>query len=177
MSGTDAIGAGVTQRPAPASLPATGAKPPHSGAPNQLSRPVRVFLVDDQAIVLKGLHLFLSRQADLEVCGEAADAVEAWQGIAAERPQVAVVDLRLGPEDCIDLLDRLHRELPEVRVLVFSMHGGAFHVRRALQAGASGYVTKQEGTKKVVEAIHRLMQGRPYLSDAALSSLGALGGA
>ena len=75
------------------------------------------------------------------------------------------MDLRLGREDCVDLLERLHKEHPEVKLLVFSMHGGAFHVRRALQAGALGYVTKQEGTEQVLDAIRLLMQGKPFLSE------------
>ena len=125
---------------------------------------VSVFLVDDQPMVLKGLRALLGCQPELAVCGEALDATSAWEGIAATRPRVVVADLSLGGDDGVQLIQRLHQQRPEIKVLVFSMHGDRDHIRRAFQAGALGYITKPEGADRIVEAIQFLIQGKPLSS-------------
>jgi two-component system, NarL family, invasion response regulator UvrY len=127
---------------------------------------VRVFVVDDQPMVLKGLRALLSLQPDLEVCGDALDAIGAWKGIAAAKPHVVVLDLSLGQYDGIHLLQCLRQDFPAVKVLVFSMHGDGMHLNRAFQAGACGFVTKPEGTEKLIEAIRLLMERKPHPSQA-----------
>ena len=124
----------------------------------------RVFLVDDEAIVRRGLRLLLGSKPDLEVCGEAATEHEALEGILARRPDLAIVDLSLKEGDGLALITQLHRLCPGLRILVFSMHAQVHYASVAFAAGAHGYVIKEEGTEKVLKAIHTLMDGGCYLS-------------
>jgi DNA-binding NarL/FixJ family response regulator len=135
------------------------ARQQHSEAPK-----LRVFLVDDEPAVLRGLHLLLSLEADLEICGEAESEQAALQAIQKQRPHVAVVDLSLKEGDGLALIRRLHELCPTLEILVFSMHDQVDFATAAFAAGAHGYVVKEEGTEKVVEAIQVIMGGGCYLS-------------
>jgi DNA-binding NarL/FixJ family response regulator len=124
----------------------------------------RLFLVDDEPVVRRGLRLLIGMQPDLEVCGEAGTEHEALEGIMALRPDLAVVDLTLKEGDGITLIRRLHRLCPELKILVFSMHDQALFATLAFTVGAHGYVLKEGGTERVLEAIHSVLRGERYLS-------------
>jgi DNA-binding NarL/FixJ family response regulator len=125
---------------------------------------IRVFLVDDSPVVRRGLQLYLSLEPNLEICGEAEGEQEAFERILAVQPDLAVVDLGLKQGDGITLIQRLRQWSQGLKLLVFTMHAEAQSITRAFEAGANGYVTKEEGTEKVLEAIQLLMKGKPYLS-------------
>jgi DNA-binding NarL/FixJ family response regulator len=126
---------------------------------------IRVFLVDDEPVVRRGLRLLLELEANLVVCGEAASEAAAKQGIAKTRPHLAVVDLSLKSGDGLALIKRLRELSPALKILVFSMHDHAETATAAFLAGAHGYVVKEEGTENVIEAIRTVMGGRCYLSE------------
>ena len=126
--------------------------------------PIRLFLVDDEPIVRKGLRLLFSHEPGLKVCGEAATEEDAFEGIRSERPDLAIVDLTLKEGDGIALIKRLHGVHPAPKILVFSMHEQAHFVASSLAAGAHGYVLKDEGTEQVLRAIAVIMKGKCYLS-------------
>jgi len=125
----------------------------------------RVFLVDDEPIVRRGLRLLLTLQPGLEICGEAGGEHEALEGILPLRPDLVVVDLSLKEGDGITLIKQLHHHCPELKILVFSMHDQAPVVATALTAGAHGYVAKEEGAEKFIEAVGVVMRGQRYLSE------------
>jgi DNA-binding NarL/FixJ family response regulator len=127
--------------------------------------PIRVFLVDDEPIVRKGLHLLLGVQPGLAVCGEAENEHDALEGILALQPDLAVVDLSLKLGDGMALIAQLHHLCPALKILVFSMHQEAHFAAAAFAAGAHGYVIKEEGTEQVLEAIQVVMDGQRYLSE------------
>jgi DNA-binding NarL/FixJ family response regulator len=127
--------------------------------------PVRVFLVDDEPIVLKGLRLLLGVKPGLAVCGEAESEHDALEGILALQPDLAVVDLTLKLGDGLALIKQLHQLCPALKILVFSMHQEAHFATAAFAAGAHGYVIKEEGTERVLEAIQVVMDGECYLSE------------
>jgi DNA-binding NarL/FixJ family response regulator len=127
--------------------------------------PVRLFLVDDEPIVRRGLRLFLALNPDLEVCGEAASEHEALEGILAMRPDLAIVDLSLKEGDGLALIRQLHANHPKLKIVVFSMHDQAHFASSAFAAGAHGYVLKEKGTERVLEAIKLVMRGQRYLSE------------
>lgn len=124
----------------------------------------RVVIVDDHPIVRDGLAALIGAEADLDVCGFAEDAREALLVVERERPDLVLVDLSLGGTSGLDLIKRLV-ERP-VKVLVVSMHDEVTWTERALAAGALGYVHKSEATREIVEAVRRVMSGRPYVSAA-----------
>jgi DNA-binding NarL/FixJ family response regulator len=131
----------------------------------------RIFLVDDHPLVRESLAGLIAAESDLEVSGHAGDAESAMVALRAARPEVAVVDLSLPGGSGLDLLKTLQAELPEVRLLVLSMHEEAGTAERALQAGASGYIVKRESGSKVVEAIREIVAGRCYVSPALLVAM------
>ena len=126
---------------------------------------VRVFLVDDHPIVRRGFQLLLSLEPDLMVCGEADNGPAALQQILALKPDVAIVDLSLKGSNGLELIKQLRAQSLKLKLLVFSMRDEGIYAERAMRAGADGYITKEEGTEKAIQAIRLLMQGKRYLSD------------
>ena len=132
--------------------------------PRHATRITRVFLVEDEPLVRRGLRVLFSLEPDLEVCGEAESEREALDGILTQQPDLTVVDLNLKQGTGLALITQLRQQLPTLRILVFSMHSEVEMVRLAFAAGAAGYVLKEEGTDQVLDAIRQVVQGRRYLS-------------
>jgi DNA-binding NarL/FixJ family response regulator len=125
---------------------------------------LRLFLVDDDAQVRSGLRLLLALNRDLTFCGEAEDAPTALDRMLALKPDLAIVDLCLKIGNGFDLVRQLRSQSPELRILVLSMHDDLDSVARALQAGADGYLTKDEAADKIVEAIHAVIARHSYFT-------------
>jgi len=125
----------------------------------------KVFLVDDHPIVRQALALFIDREPDLMVCGEADSATSALQAIREAPPDFVVLDISLDGPDGLELLKTLRVRYPNLPVLVLSMHDEAVYAERALRAGANGYIMKQETTDRVLTAIRHILGGDVYLSD------------
>lgn len=128
------------------------------------SRSIRVFLVDDHPVISQGLARLLDEERDLAVCGSATDFATARAGIERENPDVVVVDLALGRESGLDLVAELKESRPAVRTLVLSMYDEHLYAERAIQAGALGYIMKEEAAERIIEAVRRVAEGRIYLS-------------
>lgn len=138
----------------------------------------RVFVVDDHPIVRGGLAQLINQEADLQVCGEAADAATAFDGIDALRPDVAVVDLSLHGPDGLELVKNLRARHVDVPVVILSMHDETLYAERALRAGARAYLMKQEAAEQVLLALRRVLAGEIYVSDRMASRLiGQIAGA
>ncbi len=125
---------------------------------------VTVLLVDDHAVVREGYRRLLERVGDIVVIGEAADAATAHSLFCCLDPQIVVMDITLPGTSGIEAMRRMLAYKPGTRVLIFSMHEDAIFARRALQAGAFGYVTKASAPKVLVEAVHSIACGKKYLS-------------
>ena len=130
-----------------------------------------VFVVDDHPIVRERVAELINQESDLQVCGEAEDAVQALKGIAAAVPDIAIVDITLKDTYGIELIKQLKDLHPKLPILVLSMHDESLYGERALRAGAKGYLTKQEASKKVVDAIRRILRGEIYVSDGLAATL------
>ena len=125
---------------------------------------VTVLLVDDHAVVREGYRRLLERHGDIAVIGEAADAATAHALFCRLNPQIVVMDITLPGTSGIEAMRRMLTDKPGTRVLIFSMHEDAIFAKRALQAGAFGYVTKASAPTVLVEAVHSVAGGRKYLS-------------
>ena len=136
-----------------------------------LSARRRVLVVDDHPIVREGIAQLLDRQADLCACGEATDIDSALRAVRALSPDVAVIDLSLGREAGLDLIERISVLAPGLPMLALSMHDEALYARRALQAGARGYIMKQEGTELLLKALRTVLLGEVYVSENVNASL------
>jgi len=138
---------------------------------NNSQKRARVLIVDDHPAVREALALRISRQADLEVCGEAADLSEALRLVAATKPDVAIIDISLKTGCGIDLIKRIKDRNKAVRMLVWSTHSESLYAERALRAGALGYINKDQATDKIVAGIRRVLEGKVYLSDAMVQTM------
>ncbi|WP_165066802.1 response regulator transcription factor [Paludisphaera rhizosphaerae] len=132
----------------------------------QNCRPTRVLIVDDHPAVREALAIRIGRQADMAVCGEAADTGEALQVLPACRPDVAVIDISLKSGNGIDLIRRIKDRNALVQIVVWSMHAETLYAERALRSGALGYVNKDQATDTIVEAIRKVRRGEVWLSEA-----------
>lgn len=128
-------------------------------------------IVDDHPVVREGLAHRLERQPDMTVCCETGEFAEALHQAGTCQPDVVVVDLTLKGGHGLDLIKRLRGRQPYLRILVWSIHPDWLYAERALQAGAMGYVTKDYGSEKIVEAIHSMLEGKVYLNEAMAQRL------
>ncbi|HEY3416045.1 MAG TPA: response regulator transcription factor [Armatimonadota bacterium] len=127
-----------------------------------------ILLVDDHAAVRHGLALVLAEEGVGE-CREAAGREEALNAAARELPDLALLDLSLGAEDTVELVGELcARNIP---VLVCSMHEEPSYIRRALAAGARGYITKREAPREVARAVRDVLAGWMLISPRAAEGL------
>jgi two-component system response regulator DevR len=127
----------------------------------------RVFLVDDHEIVRRGIAELVDAEADLEVVGEAGDVRQALARIAATRPEVAVLDVRLPDGNGIDLCREIRSRHPEIACLILTAYDDDEAVRSAVLAGAAGYVVKDIRGQALVEDIRRVAAGKRLLPAAA----------
>ncbi len=130
----------------------------------------RIVLVDDHPIVRDGLRQMIAQQPELEVCGEASGAEDALAVVAAQHPDLILVDVFLDGINGIELTKMLCERDASARILVLSMHDETLYAERAIRAGARGYVMKQEASRTILEAMTTVMNGRLYLSDALRNS-------
>ena len=126
----------------------------------------KILIVDDHPIVREHLGELINQQKDMKVCGEAEDGHTAMTAVKDLKPDLAIVDLSLKNAHGIDLVKDLKVQYPDLPVLVLSMHDESVFAGRVLRAGARGYITKQEPTEKVMEAIRHILDGNVYLSEA-----------
>jgi DNA-binding NarL/FixJ family response regulator len=125
----------------------------------------RILLVDDHPMVRERLADVIKREADLEVSGEAEDRQDAIEAILAKPPDLVIVDLKLKNSDGLELIKDIRARWPRMRMLVVSMHDESLYAERVVRAGAMGYITKQEATRKILLAIRRVLAGSIYLNE------------
>lgn len=126
----------------------------------------KVMIIEDHPIFSKGLAQLINVQKVFQVVGEARNHAEAMVILAAEKPELAIVDLNLGDEDGLDVIKDMHAVYPKLAILVLSMHDERYYAERAIKAGARGYIMKEEAGNKVIDAIHTVLSGRIWLSEA-----------
>jgi DNA-binding NarL/FixJ family response regulator len=125
----------------------------------------RVLVVDDHPMTRYGIVRLIEQEPDLVVCGEAENASRALAAVRAFKPQVVLADLTMPGGEGLEFIKNVRSLHPEIAVLVVSMHDEALYAERALRAGARGYIMKNEGGEKLVEAIRQVLQGKTYVSE------------
>lgn len=133
---------------------------------------MKILLIDDHAVVRAGLRQLLIATTGAEV-REAADGPAALAALEAWRPDLAILDLGLPGQGGLSLLPGLVRA--GLRVLVLSMHAEPIYARRAIEAGALGYVTKGAAPDELIEAVRLVGQGRRYIEQRIAQELALLG--
>nr|BEK63951.1 response regulator transcription factor [Kitasatospora purpeofusca] len=133
--------------------------------------PVRVFLLDDHEVVRRGVHDLLDGEPDLEVVGEAATAEQALVRVPALRPDVAVLDVRLGDGDGVAVCRELRSRMPDLACLMLTSFDDEEALLDAVMAGAAGYVLKQISGTDLVTAVRTVASGRSMLDPGAATRL------
>jgi DNA-binding NarL/FixJ family response regulator len=131
----------------------------------------RVYIVDDHAMVRRGLAAMIAAESDLELCGEAEDCATATSEVSRLRPDVAVVDISLRGNSGIELIKNIRVMDPGIRIVVLSVHDESIYALRALRAGAKAYVMKLDQPGKVIDAIRKVRLGRMYVSERVGSQM------
>jgi len=124
---------------------------------------IRVLVADDHVVIREGIRLLLEAQPDIEVVGEASDGWEAWKKALKLRPDVVLMDITMPGVGGLEATRQLRATMPDIRVLVLTMHEGEDFFFGMLQAGASGYVLKGASSHELLNAIRSVHQGGIYL--------------
>jgi DNA-binding NarL/FixJ family response regulator len=131
----------------------------------------RVLLVDDHPLMREGIALWIKRSPGLDVCGQASSAREALGSIGKLKPDMILTDLSLSGSSGLDLVKDIRAIDPGLPVLVVSMHDELNYAERSIRAGARGYVMKESGGEKLIEAIQTVLRGHVYVSEKMAATI------
>jgi len=125
----------------------------------------RILIVDDHPMMRQGLAQLIGNEPDLIVCCEAENAHQALDAIQNQAPDLVLADITLPDKSGIELIKDIQAMYPGLAVLVISMHDESLYAERVLRAGGRGYIMKQEGGRKLLEAIRHVLTGQIYVSE------------
>jgi len=134
---------------------------------------MRVLIVDDHAVVRRGLEQILVDSLKEIVVGEASNAEDAIRLVDRQEWDVVVLDISMPGRSGLDALKEIKKIRPNLPVLILSIHPEDQFATRALKAGASGYLTKETAPDELVNAIHKVVAGGKYVSGALAEKLAA----
>jgi DNA-binding NarL/FixJ family response regulator len=130
--------------------------------------PLRIAIADDHAVVRTGYRRLLELDARVQVVAEFGDGESAYRWLATHAADVLILDLSMPGQGGLATLQRLRRRLPDLRILIFTMHESADLAAQTLRAGASGFITKSSAPESLVDAVHAVIAGeRPVSPDVA----------
>jgi two-component system, NarL family, response regulator NreC len=132
---------------------------------------IRILLADDHAILRSGLKLLLTNTPNFEVVAEATDGVQAVDLARHLKPDIIIMDISMPKMDGITATAAIKKTLPDIKILVLTMHEDDAYLFRTIQAGGSGYVLKKAADTELVEAIHHVMSGGAFLRPAVTTKL------
>lgn len=130
---------------------------------------IHILLADDHTILRAGLKMMLNAQPDMEVVGEAHDGRQAIQETQRLQPDIVLMDITMPDMNGIVATRQIKKLVPDVKVLVLTMHENDEYVFQALRAGASGYMLKEAADTELITALHVVQSGQFYLSPTAQS--------
>ena len=131
----------------------------------------RVMIVDDHALVREGIAAFLKMSADIEVIGEAADGIEAIEGVKKLNPDIVIMDIAMPKLGGLEALVEIKKINPDVKVLVLTQYEDKEYIKRFLKAGASGYMLKRAVGLDLLNAIKAISSGEAYLHPSIAASV------
>ncbi|MBA2240987.1 MAG: response regulator transcription factor [Solirubrobacterales bacterium] len=132
---------------------------------------MRVVIADDHGIVRSGLRMLLESEPDVEVVGEASDGAAARDVAIRERPDLAILDVKMPKLTGLQATREIREQVPSVSVLILSMYDDERYLFEALKAGASGYVLKAQADTDLLDAVRAVERGEPFLTPEAQRAL------
>jgi len=137
----------------------------------QSQKKSRVVIIEDHPVLCSGLRQLVDNQPDLACVGVADNISDAKRLMAECKPNLTVLDLRLKGGDALDFIKTLRVEHPELKVLVLSQYDELIFAERALRAGASGYIMKENATDEVLRALRKVLAGELYFSERVAAAV------
>jgi DNA-binding NarL/FixJ family response regulator len=131
----------------------------------------KLLIIDDHPMMRQGLAQLINNESDLEVCAEAENGRQAMDAISTAHPDLVLLDITLPDKNGLELIKDIQSLYPGLSVLVISMHEESLYAERVLRAGGRGYIMKQEGGRKLMEAIRRVLDGKIYVSERMSSTI------
>jgi DNA-binding NarL/FixJ family response regulator len=147
------------------------AQPPEPAPSGDVTRPIRILLTDDHALVRRGVRLILDREPDLQVVAEAGDGAEAIEAARSHDIDLAVMDIAMPRLTGLQATRELAALKPGLRILMLTMHDNEQYLFQALKAGACGYVLKSVADRDLVAACRAAMRNEPFLYPGAVTAL------
>ena len=136
-----------------------------------MSEPIRVYLIDDQAMIRAGLRSFLNQSENIEVVGDSGDPRSAVDHVAELRAEVCLLDITMPGLSGLDTIPLLRRATPRTKILMVTHHEGEAFVERALASGADGYLSKDSDPGELAIAIEAVHRGDPFVSPKVSAAL------
>jgi len=131
----------------------------------------KVLIADDHTILREGLRALLEASPEVTVIGEASDGHEAVQMANQLSPDVILIDLSMPRMNGTEAIELMHRRNPELKIIALTVHRTEEYVRATLDAGANGYVLKDDTSNELVSSIHAVVRGKTYLSPSICGQL------
>jgi DNA-binding NarL/FixJ family response regulator len=127
------------------------------------STPIRIFSIDDHPLMREGIAAIIRNEPDMLLVAEASSGREAIQGFREHRPDITLMDLRLPDISGIDAMVAIRTEFPDARIIMLTTFEGDVEIRRALQAGAVGYMLKTMPRRQLVDMIRKVHAGKKHI--------------
>lgn len=138
--------------------------------------PVRILVADDHQVVRTGLRALLESKSGWQVCAEAANGREAVEKARELQPDVAVLDIGMPLLNGVEATRQIHKLSPNTEVLILTMHDSELLVQEVLDAGARGYILKDDADRTLIAAVDALRRHKPYLSSRVSEAARSVGG-
>jgi DNA-binding NarL/FixJ family response regulator len=126
--------------------------------------PLRILIADDHSVVRAGLRTLLESRGNWEVCGEAADGRDAVEKATKLKPDVAVLDIGMPLLNGVEAARRIHKASPDTEILILTMHESDDLVQQVVEAGARGYILKDDADRILIAAVDAVRHHKPYFS-------------
>ena len=125
----------------------------------------RIYLADNHPLVCLGLSRLLVHVGEYQVCGQAHDVESLLNELEIESPDVLIVDLAIGSENGLELLDEIKSRHPDMKIIVLSTGGDWVIIEESIKRGAQAYITKDEHSGVILNAVEQVLQGKIYVAD------------
>lgn len=126
---------------------------------------IKIFLVDDHQIVRDGIKALLKADNNIEIIGEASNGKELYEILEQRKPNIILLDINLPDILGIDIARKLNDEIPDLKIIMLSMHMNEEFISNSIEAGAKGYLPKTTTQKELLEAVHKVYNGGEYYND------------
>ncbi|MEM7370008.1 MAG: response regulator transcription factor [Bacteroidota bacterium] len=132
---------------------------------------IKIVIAEDQIILLDGLAEILNKEANLKVVGLAQNGKQALTMIEKEKPDLAILDIRMPVMNGIELTEKLRSTYPEIKILILSLYKEDDSIKKLMSLGIDGYILKERGKIELVTAVNKIMGGEKYLGGAVVQVL------